>query len=448
MHAAPQGLLLSFGAALPNDRVPAGRGRRCAARPDEDAVTLAAEAGAEALASAAAPPAALLLATTTPPYDEGGNAQALAELLGLPAETWVAELTATMRDGLAALRLGLALAAAQDAPVLVCAAHRSRAGERDAGDGAAAALVGPGDANAGSAAAAGSVGARSAGSTLASLHAGSAHTEELRDRWRLAGEAELREGDASFVHEFGAARVARIVGEAASSAAGEAASSAAGALATAVAGPNLRFAARAESALGGPGDPVAARTGVLGAAHPLLRLGLSLAGPATIVAASGGLAEAIDTEPQSGAAALADELGARAAGGTDTDKPIPTPSGEGFEPYASAPRAWRERAQDLRLEGARDGDRVRYPPPAGSDPQSLVALARTGTVLTWTRDYVYPGGDTTEMVVLDLDDGARFYGQVAMGETAPIGTRVKLVPRRLHAGGGLVQYFWKAVPCQ
>ncbi|MCW3066616.1 MAG: putative OB-fold protein contains Zn-ribbon domain, partial [Solirubrobacterales bacterium] len=69
------------------------------------------------------------------------------------------------------------------------------------------------------------------------------------------------------------------------------------------------------------------------------------------------------------------------------------------------------------------------------------------TVLTWTRDYVYPGGDATEMAVIDLDDGARFYGQVAMGETAPIGTRVRLVPRRLHAGGGIVQYFWKAVPC-
>jgi uncharacterized OB-fold protein len=438
MPAAPQGLLLSFGAALPNDRVPAGRGRRCAARPDEDAVTLAAEAGAEALASAADPPVALLLATTTPPYEEGGNAQVLAELLGLSSEVWVAELTATMRDGLAALRIGLALASAHDAPVLVCAAHRSRERENDFGDGAVAALVAP-----------------EGESPLAELRAGPAHSEELRDRWRLAGEAQLREGDASFVHEFGAARVAKLVGErGASSAGGEGASSVATATrsaegrATAVAGPNLRFAARAESALGGPGDPAAARTGVLGAAHPLLRLGLSLGVPATIVAASGGLAEAIEVEPRNGAATVADELARHAAGGDDAEKPVPAPSGEGFDPYASAPRAWRERAQDLRLEGARQGDRVHYPPPANARSEELVPLARTGTVLTWTRDYVYPGGDTTEMVVLDLDDGARFYGQVAMGETAPIGTRVKLVPRRLHAGGGIVQYFWKAVPCR
>jgi uncharacterized OB-fold protein len=52
------------------------------------------------------------------------------------------------------------------------------------------------------------------------------------------------------------------------------------------------------------------------------------------------------------------------------------------------------------------------------------------------------------MVVLDLDDGARFYCQMTMGEEAEIGDRVRLVPRRLHAGGGVVQYFWKATPCR
>ncbi|MCW3065745.1 MAG: hypothetical protein JWN32_2917, partial [Solirubrobacterales bacterium] len=118
MPAAPEGALLALGAALPRDRVPAGRVRRCAARPDEDAVTLAAEAGSDALASAAASPAALVLATASPPYDEGGSAQVLAEFLGLGSDTWVAELTATMRDGLAAVRVALALAAAHDAPVL------------------------------------------------------------------------------------------------------------------------------------------------------------------------------------------------------------------------------------------------------------------------------------------------------------------------------------------
>lgn len=143
----PDGALLAVGAAFPPDRVPRGRGRRCAARPDEDAITLAAQAGAEALEDGepGERPAALLLATTTPPYDEGGSVQVLAELLRLAPDLWAGELTATARDGLAAVRVGLALAQAYEAPVLVCAAHATRhEPPGEGGDGAVALLVGPG----------------------------------------------------------------------------------------------------------------------------------------------------------------------------------------------------------------------------------------------------------------------------------------------------------------
>jgi uncharacterized OB-fold protein len=69
-------------------------------------------------------------------------------------------------------------------------------------------------------------------------------------------------------------------------------------------------------------------------------------------------------------------------------------------------------------------------------------------VVTYTRDHVYPGGDVTTMAVLQLDDGSRFYCQATMGDDLEIDQRVRLVPRRLHAGGGAVQYFWKAQPCR
>jgi uncharacterized OB-fold protein len=52
------------------------------------------------------------------------------------------------------------------------------------------------------------------------------------------------------------------------------------------------------------------------------------------------------------------------------------------------------------------------------------------------------------MVAVDLPSGSRFFGQVAAGETIAIGDRVRLVPRRLHSGGEMVQYFWKAEPCR
>ena len=53
------------------------------ADPDEDSVTLAAEAAWPLLERTGIRPDALILATTEPAYDEGGNTQPLAEFLGL-----------------------------------------------------------------------------------------------------------------------------------------------------------------------------------------------------------------------------------------------------------------------------------------------------------------------------------------------------------------------------
>ena len=47
------------------------------------------------------------------------------------------------------------------------------------------------------------------------------------------------------------------------------------------------------------------------------------------------------------------------------------------------------------------------------------------------------------MAVVELDGGGRFYGQVVPSARVAIGDRVRLVPRRLHDGGGAAQYFWK-----
>ncbi len=73
-------------------------------------------------------------------------------------------------------------------------------------------------------------------------------------------------------------------------------------------------------------------------------------------------------------------------------------------------------------------------------------LARTGRVVTFTRDHVYPLGGPMSMTVVDLDGGGRFYGQTAGDVPLEIGMGVRLVPRVLHRGGGLPHYFWKVVP--
>ncbi len=424
--------LLAATAALPVQRVPRRGGRRCAAPFDQDAVTLAAEAVLALREQSDTPPAALLFATVSPPYEEGGNAQLVAELAGLGQEIFCAELTATARDGLAALRLADGLIAAGGGPVIVCGAHRARpSGERDAGDGAVALLV---DADGGA----------------ATVTPGPTHVEELRDRWRLSGDLAPREADPSFADELGAPRIASLV----ATAAARLTPTAVGGGQTGDQSPrpaicvgSARAGARAERALGGPGDPAVARTGLLGSAHPLLRVALAGEEPTLVVAASGGLGEAVVVTPGEGAAELAAGVRSQVDGGRELDSVPGEPAQVGFAPYASAPRAWRERAQDLRLEGTLHNGRVLFPPPAGIEGPSR-PLARRGRVFTWTRDHVYPGADAVDMAVVVLEDGNRFYAQVTAGDEVAIDDEVKLVPRRLHAGGGVVQYFWKIASCR
>jgi len=257
------------------DRVPAGRARRCAARPDEDAVTLAAEAGAEALAGLSEPPGSLIFASVHATYDEGGSVQVLAELLGLPENTWVTELTATMRDGLAAVRLALALVAAQGRPVLVCGAHRRRdEGDGESADGAVALLIGP------------------AGAGLAGLRAGDAHTEGA-PRPLAAGRATWRPARATRASCTSSARPASPAWWPRPRATPPARWPSPG---RAPARPGVWRRACAAAAI--PPSPGPA---ILGAAHPLLRLACGIGAPGVVVGASGGLAEAVHVEPRAGA---------------------------------------------------------------------------------------------------------------------------------------------------
>lgn len=378
--------------------------RGCVPDPDEDAITRAAEAALPLLERTRTRPDVLILATTEPPYDEGGNVQPLAELLGLSGSLVALELTASLRDGLSALRVAAGLLAT-DAVGLVCASEPA---------GAVALLL-----------------AREGG--IARIVPLAAHVEELRDRWRLARTSRRHEADPSFV----------------SQAALDAATSLVGGPAAFVLS-DRRAAARAERACGGPPDPLPT---FLGAAHAPARLVLALERPLTIIAAASGLVEATRIEPADDAttvAVRARRVLEREQSRERSAEPPPAIDWQRIDPYVSAPRSWRERAQDLRLEGGRcrTCGRLLYPPPlrcpsCGSGHFERERLSRTGTVVTCTRDHAYPLGPSTGMAVVDLDGGGRFYGQVAPSETVDVSSRVRLVPRRLHLGGEVIQYFWK-----
>jgi hypothetical protein len=407
----PQAALLAAAATIARDRVALRRGRRAAARPDEDAVTLAADAVA-ALSAPLDDVGAIVLATTTPPYAEGGSVQVLAELLGLDGSVFALELASNRRDGLAAVRVAAGLAQA-GTTVLLCAAH---AAPRDAatGDGAIALLLGASDGDGDGA--------------IAVLTPVAASTVELRDRWRLP-DGPVREADRSFTEAIATSHLGRALRDAV--AAGQRAPAA-------VVGPDPRGSAALERELDGPGDPLSRSCGTLGAAHPLARLVAGLdGGGGLVLALSNGLGEAVHVAPTPAGAPVARALREAAEhGGRPVEAPLADPAAHDFHPFSSGPRSWRDRGADLRLEGL-----------VGPLATSPGRRHPTGTVLAWTRDHVYPAAPTTEMVAVAMDAGGQFFGQVAMGETVAIGDRVELVPRRLHTGGGAVQYFWKAKPC-
>lgn len=160
-RAAERGIL-SVGAYLPRLRldrkaVAAGhkwmapglrglaQGARAMANWDEDAVTMAVEAGRGALAGQAARVDALTLASTTLPFADRLNSAIVAGAIDLPRNTAAADAGGGLRAGTSALLRALR----GDATELVIGAERriprpASAAELNAGDGAAAILVGEG----------------------------------------------------------------------------------------------------------------------------------------------------------------------------------------------------------------------------------------------------------------------------------------------------------------
>ncbi len=394
----PHGGILDARIALPRTRVRTRGGWVATAAFDEDVVTLGARALLPLLdAHPDVRPRSLLLATVSSPLVEGGVAQLLAEVCGLAGDRLhVAEQGGTVAAAGAALTSALALDAAGLGPVLLVTADTRRDTRGGAlGDGAAAALVG-GDGD------------------LAQVEVGDSSAELFRDRWRLDGQHAVREAESSLVK----------------------------------AAPRPAGADVAVDAFG----PRVDRAGALGCAGlltgVLLRLADAESGTRLTVRASGGGVSHAFTLTAGPAARAAGAAAAEAvAGGTEGAAPGEV-SVEGFDPYASQARAWRERGRDLRLEAVRDAatGEVLFPAPPGGNGAAVQRLARRGRVYTHTRDHVFPYGGPLSMAVVDLDGGGRFYGQVADGAEVAIGDEVELVLRRLHTGGGVPQYFYKVVP--
>lgn len=183
--------ILRYGSYVPYCRLPRsvlGRagGERAVAGFDEDATSLAVEAGREAVRGCCVQPANLLFASTSHSYAEKLNAAIVHAALDLPGPVRSLDLASSSRSGCAAL--GLAAALGRGAPVLICAADvvvgaPSGLRESASGDAACAFLVGEGP----------DVGAE--------ILATASRTEELLDVWRGPEQQFARQWEERFVQQ-------------------------------------------------------------------------------------------------------------------------------------------------------------------------------------------------------------------------------------------------------
>lgn len=463
--------IVSFGAYVPPTRLPlallAGRApkdggpEKAVAWNDEDAVTLAVAAGANALRGFdRADVDALLFASTTAPFAEKQAAALVAHALDLRRDVQTADLAGSLRAGTTALRQAVDMVRAGSARCVLVVASDCRLGapgsaqERAFGDGAAALLVGEADA-------------------VATLEGAFSVADEIVDTWRTPGDPFVHSWEERFVVQEGytPTTIEAVRGLLAKLGAG-----AGDFTRAALQGPDARSHAGVARALGlDPArleDPLFGRLGCAGAAFAPLLLVAALEGARPgdrILAASyGDGAEALafavtphaeKLEPRRGVAwhlarrraVPSAELYRKARGLGASEWPA------GADPGLSATVHHRERDDDLAFKGqrCRACGAVQFPAQRvcescfAKDDFDRVRLSdRTARVVTWTFDYFFPTPEPPTVVSIADIDGARVHLQLVdvRPEDVHTGLRVEPVFRRIHQAGGRPNYYWKAVP--
>jgi hydroxymethylglutaryl-CoA synthase len=449
----------AIGAALDT---PASRGTRAVASHDEDATSMAVEAGRVALAAAPpnVSPDTLLFATSEPPYLDKTNATAVHAALALPESVGAYDTVGSVRSGLGALRLALA----STQPTLVTAADirvglPGGADERDGGDGAVAFVV------------------SADGPPIAGLRSVASSTREFLDRWRVPGEHHSRVWE----ERFGEAAYLPAI-ETAATAALKAADVTADAVDhLIVTGVHSRAARQVARTLGtrpeAAVDDLSSVIGTTGAAHAGLLLAgvLDRAEPGQLIMlvhlADGAdvllfrTEEALTDYRKRRRTTLEDQI---AAGRNDLSystfltwrgelrrEPPRRPDPEA----PAAPPSFRREAWKFGLFAGRcENCGMRHLPPArvcvkcrAVDQMAPERLADVpATIATFTVDRLaFSLSPPVVAAVIDFDGGGRLRCELTDVDPAAvkIGDRVEMTFRRLFtAANGVHNYFWKARP--
>ncbi len=170
----------------------AGRGERSMANWDEDALTMAVEAGRRALSlTQKDQPEALIFASTTAPFAERLNASIAVAALGLPDNIEASDVSGSRRSGLSALRQALRAVKSGDARSAMVVAGELRPADAASavtlrqGDAGAAVVVGSGD------------------DVVAQLIGDASSTQDFVDSYRATGNAHEKHWEDRWIREEG-----------------------------------------------------------------------------------------------------------------------------------------------------------------------------------------------------------------------------------------------------
>lgn len=456
--------ILRYGTYVPYFRltraaIGAGKGERAVASFDEDAVSLAVEAGRDAVRGGVDVDT-LLFATTSPPYAEKLNAATIQAALDLPESMTSVDLGGSTRMGLGALLLGLDLARA-GRRALVCAADvvvgaPGGARESQGGDAGVAFLVG-GD-----------------GDAIATLLGRASTTLEILDVWRLPDDRFPRSWEERFTAESMAPAIVDVAKRALEEAGVEAS-----ALTTVILdGTNPRSMAGLPKALGLTpaqlADPLAATVGRAGVAHAGLLLARALDGAKpgdrilVVSEADGADALVFEVTP-----AIKDMPPVRAVDRWIASKrnnlpynsylkwrgilPFEAPRRPDPERPAAPPMRRHERWK-LAFVGSRCTKcQAGHLPPqrvcvkcGAVDQMRDERFADTSCqVATYTLDYLaYSLQPPVVAAFVDYEGGGRFSCELTDVDpkSVAIGHHLEMTFRRLFTAQGVHNYFWKARP--
>jgi len=456
--------ILSYGAYIPYYRVTrqamgGGKGERAVASFDEDAVSMAVEAGREALSGSDVTLSSVIFATTSPPYAEKLNTTAIAVALDLPSTVASMELGGNSRMGLAALILAADLGKAGRTSLVCCSdvvvGAPGGARERDSGDGAVAFVMGPDE------------------KAIAKVRGSASNTTEILDVWRLPTDRFARQWEERFgVEVLGPVSIdtaARALTNA-----GVAPGSLAAVILDAT---NKRDVAGIPRALGLKpeqlADMLGDTVGRTGAAHPGLVLAqvldTAVPGDLILVLSTADGCDAVVLEVTDAILqgrprrAVAQWLASKS-----NDLPYNTylkwrgvlpfePPRRPDPPRPVAPIMKRHEQWKYAFHGSRCECGQGHLPPQrvcvkcrAVDKMTPESFAEDPCrITTFTLDHLaYSLQPPVVSMVVDFDKGGRLACELTDGDprTVKIGNRLEMTFRRFYTGQGVHNYFWKARP--